>query len=54
MARNMNPYCTVCGGSGAGFEFPLWPKCKDKPFGTICGECDVERYWNVMVPEGVS
>ena len=39
--------CTVCGGSGGGYEFPLWPKCPDKKFGTICAECDYERSINL-------
>ena len=37
------PTCTICGGTGPGYEFPVWPKCTDKAFGTICAECDHER-----------
>ncbi len=37
------PKCTICGGVGAGYQFPLLPICKDKKFGSICAECDVER-----------
>ena len=37
------PTCTICGGTGAGYEFPLFPRCKDKKFGAICAECDHER-----------
>ena len=37
------PYCETCGGSGPGYEFPLFPRCSDKTFGAICAECDHER-----------
>mgnify|MGYP001291283249 FL=1 len=37
------PTCTACGGAGAGYEFPLFPRCSDKEFGAICAECDHER-----------
>jgi|TARA_Y100000310_G_scaffold1694_2_gene2154 hypothetical protein len=40
---NNQPTCTICRGTGPGYEFPLWPKCTDKAFGTICAECDHER-----------
>ena len=32
-------YCFVCDASGAGVEFPLWPK-SDYQFGRICADCD--------------
>jgi hypothetical protein len=40
---NTIPTCTVCGGAGPGYEFPIWPRCSDKAFGQICAECDHER-----------
>ena len=41
--NNTIPYCETCHGSGPGYEFPIWPKCTDRAFGTICAECDHER-----------
>lgn len=51
MTKTMIPTCTICGGSGPGWEFPLFPRCPDKKFGTICAECDGERHANYFGPD---
>ena len=35
-------YCFVCDSSGAGVEFPLWPK-SGYQFGRICADCDKKQ-----------
>ena len=32
-------YCVLCDASGAGVQFPLWPK-SGYQFGRICADCD--------------
>lgn len=34
------PVCKHCGGTGAGVEFPLFPRTAGEKFGTICVPCD--------------
>jgi hypothetical protein len=43
MTNKAIPTCTICGGAGPGYEFPIFPRCSDKEFGAICAECDHER-----------
>ena len=37
---NNQPECLICGGTGPGYEFPLWPHTPGAKFGEICAECD--------------
>jgi hypothetical protein len=34
------PVCDYCGSSGAGVQFPLFPRTPVATFGTICVKCD--------------
>lgn len=40
---NQQPICHKCRRSGAGVQFPLWPKNPNKKFGEICADCDKEQ-----------
>ena len=37
--RNV-PVCKHCGQSGAGVQFPLFPRTPGETFGAICVPCD--------------
>jgi len=34
------PVCDYCGSSGAGVQFPMFPRTPVATFGTICAKCD--------------
>ena len=34
------PVCRVCGGTGYGFQFSLFPTTPGFKFGEICADCD--------------
>lgn len=44
MANEDQPVCLRCMKSGAGVEFPLFPK-SGAPFGTVCAPCEETSPW---------
>lgn len=45
MKKNHNaPACKRCHATGAGVQFPMFPRTKGVAFGELCVPCDEEMY----------
>lgn len=44
MKKNTAPVCAHCHRTGAGVEFPLFPRTPGTKFGELCAPCDDAAY----------